>query len=67
MNTSGIATQTHREAHSLMLSGDVWHDRHPPETSAGMLEPPQSFDTGSYTPVLATCDIRPPKEPLENI
>ena len=35
VNTSRISIQTHREARSLTMSEDVWHCRHPPETSAG--------------------------------
>jgi hypothetical protein len=35
VNTSHISIQTHREARRLTMSGDVWHCRHPPETSAG--------------------------------
>ena len=31
------------------MSEDVWHCRHPPETSAGVLVPPQRFDTGADT------------------
>ncbi len=35
MNISSISIQTHREVCSPKTSGDVWHSRHPPETSEG--------------------------------
>jgi len=50
VNTSHISIQTHQEAHRLTMSGDVWYYRHPPETSAGELAPPQRFDSGGDIP-----------------
>ncbi len=35
MNISSISLQTHWETCSPKTSGDVWHSRHPPETSEG--------------------------------
>ena len=47
VNTLRILTQTHQEARSPTMSGDVWHYRHPPETSASSFAPPQRSDTGA--------------------
>ena len=52
MNPSSISTQTHQEERSPTMSEDVWHCKHPPERSSGMLAPPQRCDTGADTLLL---------------
>ena len=47
VNTLRILAQTHQEACSPTMSGDVWHYRLPRETSASSFAPPQRFDTGA--------------------
>ena len=42
-----ISIHTHQQARRLTMSADVWQDRHPRETSASSLVPPQRFETGA--------------------
>ena len=60
IGTESIVTHTHREGRSQKTNGDVWHDTHPPKTSAD-----EAAATSSYLKdsVLMQSNGPPPTSP----